>query len=93
MELNRYAKETGKSLRTGKPTSTGGKYGGSDVQSQAMRSVLSSMGAGRPGAAGRGKKKDKGGPTPGPTITPGQKVEKRRAAAQHAQDMMHSRYD
>ena len=93
MELTRYAKETGKSFRTKKPTSTGGKYSGSDVNSQAMRSVLASMGAGRAGVAGRGKKKDRGGPTPGPANPPAAKVAKRRAAAQHAQDMMHSRYD
>ena len=89
-ELNRYAKETGKSLRTGKPTSTGGKYGGSDVNSKAMRHVLKSMGAGRAGVQPRGKKKVPGQKPPaageyGAPASPAQKVAKRRAAAQRAQ--------
>jgi hypothetical protein len=97
-ELTRYAKETGKSFRTKKPTSKGGKYGGSDVQSQAMRSVLKSMGAGRAGVASRGKKKVPGKKPPaageyGAPASPAQKVAKRRADAQRAQDMMHSRFD
>ena len=97
-ELTRYAKETGKSFRNKKPTSSGGKYGGSDVNSQAMRSVLTSMGAGRAGVAERGKKKVPGKKPPkageyGGPRSPEQKVAMRRAAAQRAQDMMHSRYD
>lgn len=96
-ELNRYAKETGKSFRSGKPTSSGGTLGGNDVNSQVMRSVYKSMGAGRMGAGGaikpRGVKKQKGGPTPGPVQTPAQKVAKRRADAQRAQDNMSSRFD
>jgi hypothetical protein len=55
------------------------------------------MGAGRMGTGGaiqqRGKKKEKGAPTPGPSVTPAQKVAKRRAAADRARDMLHSRYD
>lgn len=97
-ELNRYEKETGKDSRTGKPTSKGGKYGGSDVNSQIMRSVLHNMGAGRPGAAGRGQKKVPGQKPPkageyGGPRSPAQKVARRREAAQRAQDMMHSRFD
>jgi hypothetical protein len=58
-----------------------------------MRSVLKSMGAGRAGVQPRGVKKDRGGPTPGPSATPAQKVALRRAAAQRAQDNMSSRFD
>jgi len=59
----------------------------------AFELVAKSMGSGRLGVQPRGVKKDKGAPTPGPTRTPAQKVAKRRADAQRAQDMMHSRYD
>ena len=59
----------------------------------AFELVAKSMGTGRMGVKPRGKKKDRGGPTPGPSITPAQKVAKRRAAAQRAQDNMSSRYD
>ena len=45
------------------------------------------------GVKPRGKKKDRGGPTPGPSITPARKVAMRRAAAQRAQDNMSSRFD
>ena len=51
------------------------------------------MGTGRVGVQPRGVKKEKGAPTPGPTNTPAKKVAKRRADAQRAQDMMHSRFD
>jgi hypothetical protein len=71
--------------------------GGDDKHSQVMRHMHKVMGAGRMGAGGaiqqRGKKKEKGAPTPGPSVTPAQKVAKRRASAQRSQDMMHSRYD
>jgi len=98
-ELNRYAKETGRSFRTGSSTSSGGKYGGSDVQSQAMRSVLNSMGSGRVGVQPRGKKKEPGKKPPkageygSERRSPEQIVRNRRADAQRAQDMMHSRFD
>jgi len=96
-ELNRYEKEKGKDLKTGKPVTKGGTMGGNDTHSKVMRHMHSVMGAGRMGAGGaiqqRGKKKVKGAPTPGPSVTPAQKVAKRRADAQRAQDMMHSRYD
>jgi hypothetical protein len=51
------------------------------------------MGSGRMGVQPRGVKKQKGAPTPGPSVTPTQKVAKRRADAQRAQDMMHSPRD
>jgi len=96
-ELNRYEKQTGKDLKTGKSVTKGGTMGGNDTHSKVMRHMHSVMGAGRMGAGGaiqqRGKKKVKGAPTPGPSVTPAQKVAKRRADAQRAQDMMHSRYD
>jgi hypothetical protein len=44
----------------------------------AFELVAKSMGSGRLGVQPRGKKKDKGGPTPGPAITPKQKVAKRK---------------
>ncbi len=97
-ELNRYEKETGKDSRTGKPTSSGGKYGGSDSGSKAMRTVLKSMGAGRAGVQPRGQKKVPGKKPPkageyGGPVSPAQKVAKRRADAQRAQDNMSSRFD
>jgi len=61
--------------------------------SAAFKVVSKMMGSGRLGMQPRGVKKDKGAPTPGPSMTPVQKVAKRRADAQRAQDMMHSRYD
>ena len=59
----------------------------------AFELVAKSMGTGRMGVKPRGVKKEKGAPTPGPSITPAQKVAKRRAAAQRAQDNMSSRFD
>jgi hypothetical protein len=59
----------------------------------AFELVSKSMGAGRMGVQPRGVKKQKGAPTPGPVNPPAQKVAKRRADAQRAQDMMHSRFD
>ena len=89
-ELNRLEKETGKDIK-GKPVVKGGTLGGSDTHSKVMRHMHSVMGAGRMGAGGpiqpRGKKKDRGGPTPGPVQTPAQKVAKRRADAQRSQEM------
>jgi len=89
-ELNRLEKETGKDIK-GKPVVKGGTLGGSDTHSKVMRHMHKVMGAGRMGAGGaiqpRGKKKDRGGPTPGPVRTPAQKVALRRAAAQRSQEM------
>jgi hypothetical protein len=59
----------------------------------AFELVAKSMGTSRMGVKPRGKKKDRGGPTPGPSITPARKVAMRRAAAQRAQDNMSSRFD
>jgi hypothetical protein len=97
-EANRYSKETGKSFRTGKPTVKGGTMGGSDAKSQALRSVMKSMGSGRMGVQPRGQKKEPGKKPPaageyGAPKSPAQKVAARRASAQRAQDMMHSRFD
>jgi hypothetical protein len=96
-ERNRYEKETGKDYKTGKEVKKGGTMGGDDTHSKVMRHMHKVMGAGRMGAGGaiqqRGKKKEKGAPTPGPSVTPAQKVAKRRAAADRARDMLHSRYD
>jgi len=61
--------------------------------SAAFKAVSKMMGSGRMGVEPRGKKKDRGGPTPGPTRTPAEKVAKRRADAERAQDMMHSARD
>ena len=97
-ELNRYEKETGKDSRTDKPTSSGGKYGGSDTNSKVMRSVMKSMGSGKVGVQPRGQKKEPGKKPPkageygGPT-SPAQKVAKRRAERQRSQDNMSSRFD
>lgn len=55
--------------------------------SAAFKVVSAAMGSSRMGVQQRGVKKDKGGPTPGPSVTPAQKVQKRRDAAQRAQDM------
>jgi len=60
---------------------------------KAFELVAKSMGSGRLGVQPRGEKKDRGGPTPGPSMTPAQKVAKRRADAQRAQDLMHSPRD
>jgi len=60
---------------------------------KAFELVANSMGSGRLGVQPRGEKKDRGGPTPGPSMTPAQKVAKRRADAQRAQDLMHSPRD
>jgi hypothetical protein len=98
MELNRYEKETGKDSRTGKPTSSGGKYGGSDTQSKVMRSVMKSMGSGRMGVQPRGQKKEPGKKPPkageyGGPASPEQKVAKRRADKKRGEEMMHSARD
>ena len=60
---------------------------------KAFELVANSMGSGRMGVQPRGVKKDKGASTPGPSMTPAQKVAKRRADAQRAQDLMHSPRD
>jgi hypothetical protein len=96
-ELNRYEKETGKDLKTGKPVTKGGTMGGNDTHSQVMRHMHKVMGAGRMGAGGaiqpRGQKKVPGKKPPaagqyGAPASPAQKVAKRRAAAKASQDFM-----
>ena len=64
----------------------------------AFEFIAKKMGAGRIGVQPRGQKKEKGKKPPvagqyGAPESPAQKVAKRRAAAQRAQDMMHSRFD
>jgi len=61
--------------------------------SPAFKLVSKVMGSGRMGVQPRGVKKQKGAPTPGPAVSPAQKVEKIRAARKGAQDNMSSRFD
>jgi hypothetical protein len=94
-ELNRYAKETGKSFRTGKPVT----QGGSAKNDKAFQMISKMMGSGRAGVQPRGKKKEPGKKPPeagkygSERESPAQTVAKRRAAAQRAQDNMSSRFD
>ena len=62
-------------------------------RNKAFELVAKSMGTGRMGVQPRGVKKEKGAATPGPKMTPAQKLAKRRADAQRAQDTMHSPRD
>jgi hypothetical protein len=87
-ELNRLEKETGKDLK-GKPV----VKGGTAKDDKAFQMISKLMGKSRLGATQRGEKKVKGGPTPGPSITPGDKVRNRRAMAQSGRDNMSSRFD
>jgi len=97
-ELNRYEKETGKDYKTGKPSVKGGTMGDSDTTSQALRSVMRSMGSGRLGVQSRGKKKEPGKKPPAAgkygseRRSPAQQVAINRATAQRAQDNMSSRF-
>jgi hypothetical protein len=93
-EANRYAKETGKSFRTGKPV----VKGGSAKNDKAFQMISKMMGSSRAGVQPRGQKKVPGKKPPvagqyGGPESPAQKVAKRRAAAQRAQDNMSSRFD
>jgi hypothetical protein len=93
-EANRYAKETGKSFRTGRDVVSGG----SAKNDKAFQLVSKMMGSGRVGVQPRGKKKVPGQKPPvageyGAPKSPAQKVASRRASAQQSQDMMHSRFD
>jgi len=89
-ELTRYAKETGKSFRTGKPVVPGGTA----KDDKAFQTVSKMMGANRFGATGRGQKKVPGKKPPAAgeygsgTSSPAQKVANRRAAAQKGQEFM-----
>ena len=67
-------------------------------RNRAFELVAKSMGSGRMGVQPRGQKKEKGKKPPaageyGAPASPAQKVAKRRASAQRAQDLMHSRFD
>jgi hypothetical protein len=93
-EATRYSKETGKSFRTGKPV----VQGGSAKNDKAFQMISKMMGSGRAGVQPRGQKKTPGKKPPaagqyGGPESPAQKVAKRRAAAQRAQDNMSSRFD
>ncbi len=94
-EANRYAKETGKSFRTGKPVTKGG----SAKNDKAFQMISKMMGSGRAGVQPRGQKKEPGKKPPAAgqygseRRSPEQIVKNRRAAAQRSQDMMHSRFD
>jgi hypothetical protein len=92
-ELTRYAEKTGKSFKTGKPTSSGGTMGGSDTRSQALRQVMKSMGPARVGVQPRGQKKVSGqlpprAGEPGGPLSPAEKLKRRRDAAKKAQEFM-----
>jgi hypothetical protein len=94
-ELNRYAKETGKSFRSGKPTTPGGTAK-NDKAFQAVSKMISS---GRFGATQRGKKKVSGQKPPAAgeygseRRSPEQIIKNRRAARQQGRDNMSSRFD
>jgi len=88
-ELNRYEKETGKDYKTGKPS----VKGGTAKNDKAFQIVSKLVGKSRLGATQRGKKKVKGGPTPGPVITTKQKLDNKKYAIQAGKDNMSSRFD
>ena len=88
-EKTRYAKETGKSFRTGKPVTPGGTA----KNDNAFQKISKLMGSGRAGVQPRGQKKVPGKKKPSFGQSPAQRVANRRASAQSAQDMMHSKFD
>jgi hypothetical protein len=88
-ELNRYEKETGKDYKTGKPS----VKGGTAKNDKEFQMVSKLVGKSRLGATQRGKKKVKGGPTPGPVITTKQKLDNKKYAIQAGKDNMSSRFD
>ena len=93
-EKTRYAKETGINFRKQKAQ----PKGGSAKNDKVFQAVSKMMGSGRVGVQPRGKKKESGKKPPaageyGGPESPAQKVAKRRAAAQRAQDNMSSRFD
>lgn len=91
-ELNRYEKETGKDYATGKPVQKGGAK--DDKAYTQVKKMIRRM-EGKP----KGQQKKVPGKKPpvagryGAPESPAQKVAKRRAAAQRAQDSMSSRFD
>ena len=92
IELNRYERETGKDYKTGKEVKSGGDK--DDIAYTTVKKSIRKM-QGTP----EGQQKKVPGKLPpkageyGAPESPAQKVAKRRAAAQRAQDMMHSRFD
>lgn len=96
-ELNRYEKETGTSsgslnMPKGRPTKSGGD---TDPALRAVRKTMRKM-TGKPAGQQKkvpGKKPPAAGEYGSGVKSPAQKVALRRAAAQRAQDMMHSRFD
>ena len=91
-ELNRAEKETGINTKTGRPTAKGGAK-----DDKAFTSVKRMM-RGMEGTPKGQQKKVPGKKPPtagqyGAPLSPAQKVAKRRAAAQRAQDNMSSRFD
>ena len=88
-EKTRYAKETGKSFRTGKPVTPGGTA----KNDKAFQKISKLMGSSRLGVQPRGQKKVPGKKKPFFGQSPAQRVANRRASAQNAQDMMHSKFD
>jgi len=88
-EKTRYAKETGKSFRTGKTVTPGGTA----KNDKAFQMISKLVGSGRAGVQPRGQKKVPGKKKPSFGQSPAQRVANRRASAQSAQDMMHSRFD
>jgi hypothetical protein len=91
-ELNRYEKETGINTKTNKPTQTGGAK--DDKAFTMVKKSIRKM-EGTPAGQRKkvpGKKPPTAGQYGGPP-TPKQKLAKRKADAQRAQDNMSSRFD
>jgi len=94
-EKTRYAKETGINYRKQKPQPEGGSAKG-DKAFQSVSKMMRNMSGGRPAGQRpkvKGKKPPEAGKYGSERESPAQTVAKRRASAQRAQDMMHSRFD
>jgi hypothetical protein len=94
-EKTRYAKETGINYRKQKPQPEGGSAKG-DKAFQSVSKMMRNMSGGRPSGQRpkvKGKKPPEAGKYGSERESPAQTVAKRRASAQRAQDMMHSRFD
>jgi hypothetical protein len=93
-EKTKYAKQTGINYRKQKPQPKGGTAKG-DVAFQSVTRMIRGM-QGRPSGQRpkvKGQKPPEAGKYGSERESPAQTVAKRRAAAQRAQDMMHSRFD
>lgn len=93
-EVTRYAKETGKSFRTGKSVIPGGTA----KDDKAFQMISKIVGPSRVGATGRGKKKVPGQKPPaagerGGPISPAQKVQRNRDIVKRGEENMSSRFD